>query len=524
MTRIFKAVKQVHSDTIDRHFKIKRRILLAVFASILISLFPPSQAFYLLQAFHPLQSCHPLQASHPFQVFASDADTVTLDEALRLALARDPGVVSARNALEVASLRLVAAESLRFPALTLNASPLKVSWEQSRPLFGPVPEEVWSRRVSSGIGLGATLPIGDGNAAFSIQGAYSKVDSQDPTWDNGWQVTISLPILGKSSVSTGGMGLAGATGAGGNSYKDQVRLAKTAARNAEFELDRAIAKARTSLETAYHGVIRDMGKLEAARMNLERMKQHFAIVEARYAQGNAGDLDLIDAQQGVKSAEIAVDAASHALIVSKMSLNRLIGRDLNEPLALEPVGEYVKEPLLSLDDYISLALSHRQEPVLLEDNLTNAKIELDKACSGLLPQVSFRGSLSDDGSWSIGVDLSKVLPRDYAAELSVKTAENTVVTARQNLAETKEAIVMEVTSMYYALLEAEAYLDLAKSALEKASASAGIRETQYKAGAATCQDVALSIAALCDAEIDLANAEANCFAARARLVDAVGAK
>jgi hypothetical protein len=53
MTRIFKAVKPVHSDTIDRHFKIKRRILLAVFASILISLFPPSQAFYLLQAFTP---------------------------------------------------------------------------------------------------------------------------------------------------------------------------------------------------------------------------------------------------------------------------------------------------------------------------------------------------------------------------------------------------------------------------------------------------------------------------------------
>jgi hypothetical protein len=40
MTRIFKAVKPVHSDTsdtIDRHFKIKRRILLVVFTSLLIS-------------------------------------------------------------------------------------------------------------------------------------------------------------------------------------------------------------------------------------------------------------------------------------------------------------------------------------------------------------------------------------------------------------------------------------------------------------------------------------------------------
>ncbi len=523
MTRIFKAVKPVHSDTsdtIDRHFKIKRRILLVVFTSLLISLFPPTQAFYLLQTFHPLQSCHPSKAFHPLQVFASDANTITFDEALRLALAHDPGVVSARNALEVANLRLVAAESLRFPLLTLKASPLEVGWTDPKSAF----PGMGGKHVSSGIGLGATLPIGDGNATFSIQGSYSKVDSQDSAWDNGWQISISLPILGKSSVSTGSMGLAGATGAGGGSYKDQVRLAKTAVRNAEFELDRAIAKARTSLETAYHGVIRDMGKQEAARMNLDRMKQHFAIVEARHAQGNAGDLDLIDAQQGVKSAEIAVDAAGHALVVSKMSLNRLIGRDLNEPLVLEPVGEYVKEPLLSLDEAISLALHYRQEPALLEDNLANAEIELDKARSGLLPQVSFKGSLADDGSWSIGVDLSKVLPRDYTAEFSVKTAENAVVTAQHNLEATREAIVMEVTGAYYALLEAEAYLDLAKSALEKAAATVSVRETQYKAGAATHQDVTLAIAALSDAEIDLANAEANCFAARSRLVDAVGAK
>jgi outer membrane protein TolC len=503
MTRILKAVKPVDSDSNDKHCKIKKRARPGMCAFILILL------LLLTQAFHPLQA------------FASDADTITFDEALRLASACDPGVVSARNALEVANLRLVAAESLRFPLFTLSASPVQAHW--TAPIQSS-PGSTGRNLIASKIGLGATLPIGDGNAVFSIEGSYSKADSKDAVWDNGWQVTVSLPILGKSSVSTGSIGLAGATGAGGRSYKDQVRLAKIAVRSAEFELDRAIAKARTSLETAYHGVIRDMGKLEAATMNLARMEQHFAIVEARYAQGNAGDLDLIDAEQGAKSAEIAVEAASHALAVSKMSVNRLIGRDLNEPLALAPVGEYVKAPLLELDEYISLALSCRQEPVLLEDNLANAEIELGKARSGLLPQVSFKGSLSDDGSWSIGVDLSKVLPRDYAAELSLKTAENEVVTARHNLAATKESIVMEVTSTYYALLEAEAYLDLALSALEKAASTLSVREAQHKAGAATCQDVSLAIAALGDAEIDLANAEANCFAARSRLIDAVGAK
>lgn len=502
MTKTFGAVKPGYCDSIDRYCKAKRRILLLVFTLTLLSLLLPSQAFILLQA------------------FASDVNTITFDEALRLALACDPGVVSARNALEVANLRLVAAESLRFPSLTLKASPLEVGWTDPTRIFA----DMRGKHVSSGVGLGAVMPIGDGTVSFSMEGLYSKEESRDPVWNDGWKISVSWPILGKSSVSTGSMGLGGPTGSGGGSYKDQVRLAKAAARNAEFELNRAIAKARTSLETAYHGVIRDTGRLAAARMNLDRMKQHFAMVETRHIQGNASDLDLIDAEQGVRSAEIAVDAACHAVKISEMSLNRLMDRDLNEPLALEPVGEYPEDTLLPLDEYISLALCHRQEPVLAEENLANAEIELATARSGLLPQVSFGGSLADDGSWSVSVDLSKTLSRDYTAELSVKSAENAVVSARQNLKATREAIVLEVTRSYYTLLEAEAQLSLARSALAKAIAVLSVRETQYKAGAAIHQDVTSAITALNDAETDLANAQANCFAARSRLIDAVGAK
>ena len=503
--RIFEATSLRHSNDIHRYSETKRRILLVVFAFTLISLLALSQAFSLTQA------------------FASDVNTITFGEALHLALAHDSGVVSSRNALELANLRLVAAEASRYPTLTLNTSPFEAGWKDPmRGIEGLEGNHVYY--VASGIRLGAVLPVGKGEASFSMEGLYSKEESKDPKWNDGWQIKISLPIIGRSSISTGSYGLGGVTGAGGGSPEDQVRSAKAAVRNAEFELDRAIAKARSGLETAYHGLLRDAGRLEAARMNLERMERHFAMVEARHAQGNASDLDLIDAEQGVKSAEIAVDAAGHALKISEMSLNRLIGRDLNASIVPEPVGEYIKEPLLPLDEYVNLALAQRQEPVLIEENLANAKIELDTARSGLLPQVSVRGSLTDDGSWSIGVDLLKILPRDYAAEFAVKSAENAVDASKQNLVAAREAIVLEVTGTYYALLEAEAHLSLAESAIEKAIAVLGIRETQYTVGAATHQDVTAAIEALHEAETDLANAHAGCFAARSRLTDAVGAK
>lgn len=142
----------------------------------------------------------------------------------------------------------------------------------------------------------------------------------------------------------------------------------------------------------------------------------------------------------------------------------------------------------------------------------------------MLPQVWLRGQADNKGSWTVGVSLSKVLSRDYAAELSVKSGEKTVATAERNIVAAREAIVLDVTTAYYALLEAEARLSLAQSALEKTALVLSVRETQYTAGAATHQDVASAIAALSDAEIDLANARANCFTAKARLADAVGAK
>ena len=378
--------------------------------------------------------------------------------------------------------------------------------------------------VASGIRLECCLTGRQREASFSMEVYILRKSPKTLSGMTAGRLKSPLPIMGEVLYFNRQLWLGGVTGAGGGSPEDQVRSAKAAVRNAEFELDRAIAKARSGLETAYHGLLRDAGRLEAARMNLARMKRHFAMVEARHAQGNASDLDLIDAEQGVKSAEIAVDAAGHALKISEMSLNRLIGRDLNASIVPEPVGEYIKEPLMTLDEYTDLALVQRQEPVLIEENLANSKIELDKARSGLLPQVSVRGSLTDDGSWSIGVDLLKILPRDYSAELAVKSAENAVSAAEQNLVAAREAIVVEVTGAYYALLEADAHLSLAESALEKATAVLSIREAQYAVGAATHQDVAAAIDALHEAETDLANAHANCFAARSRLIDVVGAK
>jgi outer membrane protein TolC len=500
---IFGAKKLKDSSATHKYFLKKSRIPRIIHSTVFVLLLLVAQMIY------------PTGVLYPSQVLASDIDTITFDEALYLVLANDPTVISARNNLEVTNLRLLAAESLGLPSLDLKASPFSVTNKM---------EGQDGMSISSDITLDANLPVGNGNVLFSLTGSYSKKDLEGSVWDDGWSINVSYPILGKRSISIESGGPGGGSGTGGESHKDQVRLAKTAVKNAEFELEKAIRRAETNLEAAYHGIINDIRKYEATQINLGRMKDHLLIVESQYSQGNASYLDLLDSEQSVKSAEILVDAAYHNLIISRMSLNKLMGRDLNNPLNPVPIGDYIQDPLLDLDEYIRLAFCHRQEPSLAEESLTNAKIELDIARSGLLPQVSLGGSFRSDGSWSVGINLSESLTKDYSAELNVKSAENKVTMANQNIKDIEDEIILEVTTAYYDLLEAEARLSLAEASLSKATATLDIRKAQYGAGATTHQDVMAAIVSLYDAETELIGANINCLIAKSKLADVVGIK
>ncbi|MDI7247084.1 MAG: TolC family protein [Bacillota bacterium] len=453
--------------------------------------------------------------------------TLTLDEAITLALASSPEVAAAERSLELAQMRLSAAEALRRPTISLRAWPAQISRPQDRASLMPAPlapaptPEPEGIRLLSSAGLDVCVPISEMQITLSIDGTYLSGSSVEPDTDLGWSLSVSHPLLGPGSSLPGSAASAGRAGTG--PVDSQVRAATAAVRSASFALEQAREKARASLEAAYHAALRDRRKLEAAEMNLERVKQHLAVTEARFEQGNASGLDVLDARQRVAAAEVALDAARHAVVLSDMSVNRVTGRSLETPVSLAPVGEYVPGKLPGVETCVKTALERRKELALAAQDVSDQEAELASARKELLPSVALVGGAKDDGSWSIGVQLTKTLTRDLGAEAVVKAADDAVVSARERLESTKTAVVVEVTEAYYGLLEAEATLSLAKSGLERARLALDTVQEQYRLGAATHQDVATAIAAVHDAEVELADATAACFMARSRLTRAMGA-
>ncbi len=446
---------------------------------------------------------------------------LTLDDVVALALSSSPEVAAAERSLELARMRLAAAEAALRPTVTLRASPAQVSRPGDRPAPVPgAPLEPEGTRFMSTAGVDVHVPIGDARVTLSIDGSYLSTGSTEPDTDVEWSVSVSRPILGPGSPAPGGM--AGGAIGGAGASDAEVRAATAQARNASFALEQARQRARAGGEAAFYAVLRDQRKLRAAEVNLERVRRHLAVTESRFGQGNASRLDVLDAKQRVRAAEAALDAATHAVTLSSMSFNRAVGRHLRSPVSLAPVADYVPGRIPDLDACVKEALERRKEASLVAEEVRDSEADLALARKGLLPAVSLVGGAKDDGSWNIGIQLAKTLTRDCGAEAAVKAAEDARAAAREKVEATKTATVLEVTKAYYALAEAEAALLLAMSGLERAGVALEAAQEQYRLGAATHQDVAAAIASAHDAEVELADATAACFVARSGLARAMG--
>lgn len=444
----------------------------------------------------------------------SPAGAITLEQAVDLALSASPDVAAAVRALEAARMRLAAAQAMRAPAITLRATPAKISWAKENEL--PVPDPGGTQLLSSAV-LDVYVPVGDARVTLSIDATYLSRESREPERDAGWSISLSWPILGQGAVGPYG------AQAGTGSCDEEMRAARAAARSASFALERAKQKARSTVESAYYSVLREQGKLRAAEVNLERMRAHLGIVEARFAQGNASRLDLLDAEERVAAAQASLNAAKHGVVLSGMSFNKAVGRDLSAPVNPAPAGEYVKE-VFDLEKCVGSALANRREPAMAKDDLRDREADLAGSRKGLLPQVSLQGGLKDDGSWSVGIELTKTLTQDYSAQATLKAAENAVLAAQANIDAARQAIVLDVTQAYYSLLEAEEALALAGSGLARAEAALDAEEKQYRMGAAAHQDLSSAIATVHEGKVKLLDAVASCFMARSRLFEAMGGR
>jgi outer membrane protein len=379
---------------------------------------------------------------------AQDVRSLTIDEAVRLAIERSPAAVAARGAMRVAGSEVLEARGAWLPAV--NA--LLTYGNSSNERF----DQASGRLVSQ-----------------------SYVAQAQTSWE----------------LFAGGRRLAQARAA----------LARLHAVEAEERGQRYA----TALETTriFYAAAAAEELLAAARQRAERARRQLEFAETRLLVGTATRSDVLRARLETEEAELGLVDAQSELRTSGLLLARQVGSE--EPVRPAPGSlPEAAPPLPPVAELVSRAERSAPAAVAAREELESAQAETWVARAQYLPTLRATGGYDwfafewppDQESWTLRVIASWPLFNGFQREAAVSRAEATRRTAE---AIARDAALGVRIAVEDAALEVEAAgrrIEIARRALDLAAEDLRVIEERYQIGAATILDLQASQLALTEAE------------------------
>jgi outer membrane protein len=439
--------------------------------------------------------------------------SMTLDEAVRLAVENNDQLAMAHSEARAAEARLTTVRSGFFPGLSASASYTRLDEAPYLDasgfgsIFAPLMEP-FQYLVEHGYLDPSTLE------GLQSSGGSDKIYlGTDDVYSIG--LTVTQPLF------TGGR-LLSAHGA-----------AKHAARAGEFNAQRAEDQVRYDATQAYTALVAARSGLDVMEEMQRTIQSHLADVTAMHEQGMVIDSDLMLAR--VRASEIERDRnrAEHLVSLAGAALAFALGLDVDT--VIEPVDDLDAVPGAS-DDLTLLtarALAHRPDLASMNEMVGAADNGVTLARSGYLPQVVLMGNYDWDRPnrsyepefyhhWSATLALSMNVFDWGGTAGRVNEARAGLIRATRARDMFEKAVKLEVKTGYLELDEAVEGLTIAEDGLAQAKEAMRVAREAFKNGTATNSDVLDAQSALASAEMNRIQSATGLQLAEARLVLATG--
>jgi len=397
-------------------------------------------------------------------------ETVTLSEAVRLALERSPDAIGARGATRVAQAGVLEARGAWLPSLSANSTYSNSSNERFDQSTGRLVSESYTAQVQAG---------------YDLFTGGRKVAS--------WQ-----------AASAG------------------LRAAEARERGQRYD---------TILDTTivFYQAAAAEELLVAAGQRLERATRQREFAETRRLIGTATRSDALRAELEEADAELAVIDAEAQLRTARLALGRQVGR----PGAVQPApGALPEEPpaVPPIATLIARAEANAPDAVAARAELDRAGSVKLQAWTQYSPSLRLTGGYDwfsfewppDQESWSVRLTASLPIFNGFSREAQVARAEADRRTAE---AEARDATLLARATVEDAAGQIETTarrIEIAARALELAREDLRVIEERYQLGASTILDLQTSQIALADAEVGWVRARQDLGVAVAALEAELG--
>ena len=381
---------------------------------------------------------------------AQQIDTLTLEQAVMLALEHQPSLNGAYGGVRAADAAAKQARAGFFPSVAFSAS---------------------DTRTGGTVLLSPSIP--------PAQRTYS-------SYSAALQGALTLWDFGKTS--------------GRLSQNDQLADAA----QGDYSSAREIVAVNT--EVAYLAYLEARRLVAVNQEALATSARHLAQARAFFATGRRPQLDVTKAEVDSLNANVNLIQARNAYRVARLQLENTMG--------VHPAGDYavvdsifVPAMYTTLEEARATALRNRPEIIAAEARAGAASASVTAAWGQHLPTISASGGYTWNGyafpllsRWSAGLTFTLPIFQGWALDAGVELAEANSQIARSALDVLREGVLLEVEQQWLAIREASERAVATAKLVQESEENLNLVERQYAAGVATSLDES-------DARLTLANSQ-----------------
>ena len=308
----------------------------------------------------------------------------------------------------------------------------------------------------------------------------------------------------------------------------QQRFAATAAA-ARSDFRKAELDAALQAREAYLGLERAQALSGVARRGADLAAANLQMTRDLHDRGFQADVDVLEAQRAQSEADSHVLQAENGVKLARANLNRVLGRPMDAPVTLAAASP-LPAPPLPLSELTPRAVQQRPEAESLRQNIAAAEAGTRLAKSASKPRVSLEAgyalqtktALTDTQNVYGGISLTAPLFDGPNRRADARTAQERLEQARDALKALEGGIALEIEQQRLAMEEARARMELAEKTVAAAEKAYEITRAKMELGRAVQVEILNSRLNLERALGDRASAENDLRVAWARLQRALG--
>jgi TolC family type I secretion outer membrane protein len=314
----------------------------------------------------------------------------------------------------------------------------------------------------------------------------------------------------------------------------QVEEARQTLIATSFTQNQTIQNVILSVEQAYYGYLGAKDLLASQDATIHERQTSFDAAKARHDAGVATIADVLQAQTALSQAELNRETFEGNLHVFEGSLSTAMGLP---PTTRFTVGELASDVPLdtistAVDELIARAENARPDLAAARADVERSRARIREVRAQGLPSFSVTSSIASTTfrgaadvttrPYSAGVSMHFPLFTGFRNTYDVRQAEELEKVALEDARGLQQQIDLQVWTSYYSLQTSGQRVKTSRDLLNAAQQSADVARSRYKSGVGSILDLLTAEAALETARAQEVQSRADWFLAMAQLAHDVG--